>query len=223
MAGGAKRPPRVRLTGGAQPLQRRRHGVPGAASPSRGAGKSGAWKASDAGRRRGADTFIAHVRLCDGTELNTTHRALDFSDARRQARKAAEKTFPGTRVESVSASRLVTAGQTRTTAAGRPVQGERTAATVGTQLRGRADDGPAPSAKAATSPNGRTGADNRGKGRKKSRQSAAPLQCRECLQAKPAYAFPQGNLRRCLDCGGQDRGVSVRAISGGLPGLGKRR
>lgn len=41
-------------------------------------------------------------------------------------------------------------------------------------------------------------------------------QCRECLTTKPVRAFASGNRRRCLDCGGQEKSVSVRTVRGGL-------
>ena len=47
--------------------------------------------------------------------------------------------------------------------------------------------------------------------------------CRECLRAKPPSAFPNPKRRRCEDCGGQSSQNSVRTVSGGAPGLGRRR
>jgi hypothetical protein len=47
--------------------------------------------------------------------------------------------------------------------------------------------------------------------------------CRECLRAQPVSAFPNPRARRCEDCGGQEGSSSVRTVSGGSPGLGRRR
>ena len=46
--------------------------------------------------------------------------------------------------------------------------------------------------------------------------------CRECLKVKPLTSFPSSGGFRCVACGGQERGTSVVALRGGLPGLGKR-
>jgi hypothetical protein len=56
---------------------------------------------------------------------------------------------------------------------------------------------------------------------KNTRVRPTSKRCSECLKEKPVGAFPERG-RRCYDCGGQDRGSSVRALSGGLPSLGRR-
>ena len=55
------------------------------------------------------------------------------------------------------------------------------------------------------------------------KQSAKTMTCRECLRTKSINAFPDPSRRRCGACGGQPRSRSVRTVSGGAPGLGKRR
>lgn len=40
--------------------------------------------------------------------------------------------------------------------------------------------------------------------------------CGECLKVKPIRHFANGNRRRCLDCGGQEKSVSVRTVLVGL-------
>jgi hypothetical protein len=47
--------------------------------------------------------------------------------------------------------------------------------------------------------------------------------CRECLRTKSLSAFPNPRVRRCEACGGQESSSSVRTVSGGAPGLGRRR
>lgn len=47
--------------------------------------------------------------------------------------------------------------------------------------------------------------------------------CRECLRELSPNRFPNPRVPRCEDCGGQPPSKSVRTISGGAPGLGKRR
>ncbi len=47
--------------------------------------------------------------------------------------------------------------------------------------------------------------------------------CRECLRALSLSAFPNPRVRRCEACGGQESSSSVRTVSGGAPGLGRRR
>lgn len=49
------------------------------------------------------------------------------------------------------------------------------------------------------------------------------MTCRECLRTKPLGAFPNPKVRRCEACGGQESSTSVRTVSGGAPGLGRRR
>lgn len=47
--------------------------------------------------------------------------------------------------------------------------------------------------------------------------------CRECLKEMSPSRFPNPRVPRCEDCGGQAPSKSVRTVSGGAPGLGKRR
>lgn len=49
------------------------------------------------------------------------------------------------------------------------------------------------------------------------------LTCRECLKTKPISKFPDPARKRCEACGGQPRSRSIQTLSGGLPGLGRRR
>lgn len=53
---------------------------------------------------------------------------------------------------------------------------------------------------------------------KKAKLVPTKYTCSECRRAKPAKAFPATNQRRCLNCGGQEKGTSVRTVSGGLVG-----
>lgn len=63
-----------------------------------------------------------------------------------------------------------------------------------------------------------------GKGKKPAKKAKREtITCRECLQTKPLSAFPNPRRRRCEDCGGQPQARSVRTVSGGAPGLGRRR
>lgn len=55
------------------------------------------------------------------------------------------------------------------------------------------------------------------------RPSPQMKSCRECLKSKPIAAFPNPRRARCLECGGQPEERSVRTVSGGAPGLGRRR
>lgn len=47
-------------------------------------------------------------------------------------------------------------------------------------------------------------------------------QCRECLKIKPLSEFPNQRISRCEACGVRPPSRSVRTVSGGAPGLGKR-
>lgn len=47
--------------------------------------------------------------------------------------------------------------------------------------------------------------------------------CRECLKTKPMSAFPNPRRSKCDDCGGQPPSRSIRTVSGGAPGLGRRQ
>jgi hypothetical protein len=47
--------------------------------------------------------------------------------------------------------------------------------------------------------------------------------CAECQRNIPVDDFPNPAVRRCGPCGGTLPPRSIRTISGGLPGLGKRR
>jgi hypothetical protein len=49
------------------------------------------------------------------------------------------------------------------------------------------------------------------------------VQCRECLRSYKRIQLPNPRRRVCEDCGGQPESTSVRTISGGSPGLGRRR
>ena len=80
----------------------------------------------------------------------------------------------------------------------------------------------------ATNPTKRSTAKQVGSGKQPSRQrSARPPSgmktCRECLRTKPISEFPDPSRPRCADCGGVPRSKSVRTVSGGAPGLGRRR
>jgi hypothetical protein len=69
----------------------------------------------------------------------------------------------------------------------------------------------------------KTGSAGRSRGTTATSSPALRLRCHECLREKPLKDFPSHGGYRCLACGGQERGRSVRTISGGLPTLGKHR
>lgn len=49
------------------------------------------------------------------------------------------------------------------------------------------------------------------------------VQCRECLRSYKRIQLPNPRRRVCENCGGQPESTSVRTVSGGSPGLGRRR
>lgn len=51
----------------------------------------------------------------------------------------------------------------------------------------------------------------------------ATVQCRECLRPYKRAQLPNPRRHVCEDCGGQPESTSVRTVSGGSPGLGRRR
>ena len=69
---------------------------------------------------------------------------------------------------------------------------------------------------------------NTGGRKRKSSTAADPylegnVQCRECLRVYKRIQLPNPRRRVCEDCGGQPESSSVRTVSGGSPGLGRRR
>jgi hypothetical protein len=65
-----------------------------------------------------------------------------------------------------------------------------------------------------------------GKGKKKRAPDPfleTVVQCRECLRPYKRVQLPNPKRRICEDCGGQPESKSVRTVSGGSPGLGRRR
>lgn len=49
------------------------------------------------------------------------------------------------------------------------------------------------------------------------------VQCRECLRPYKRSQLPDPRRHVCEDCGGQAESTTVRTVSGGSPGLGRRR
>ncbi|HEY9564549.1 MAG TPA: hypothetical protein VIR30_12340 [Nocardioides sp.] len=49
------------------------------------------------------------------------------------------------------------------------------------------------------------------------------VRCRECLRMYKRVQLPNPRRHVCEDCGGRAESTSVRTVSGGSPGLGRRR
>lgn len=69
---------------------------------------------------------------------------------------------------------------------------------------------------------------NRKAGKAKKKQSFDPwlettVKCRECLRSYKRLELPNPRRRVCEACGGQPESTSIRTVSGGSPGLGRRR
>jgi len=58
---------------------------------------------------------------------------------------------------------------------------------------------------------------------KRDRYLQAKVQCRECLRPFRRDQLPNPRRHVCEDCGGQPESTSIRTVSGGSPGLGRRR
>lgn len=168
-------------------------------------------------RSRAVDSYNTSVLFANGREMNAAVRAVDFKDARRKARKDAEAAFPTLAIASVAANRRAAtepSDRVRTTGSRSPST-KAMPAVSGTSAK------PSPNQKVdkAVTRSARTPNSLPTNIRQlQPKPKAASYKCRECLREKPITAFPSGNRWRCLDCGGQERGRSVRTVSGGLPG-----
>ena len=85
-----------------------------------------------------------------------------------------------------------------------------------------------PSRTSISSPTGTAASNKKAKRGKPKSNSASTRQgsvmtCCECLRTKPLKQFPNPRRKRCEACGGQPQSSSVHTVSGGAPGLGRRR